>query len=181
MAAKKVDYARLRAFLTRLDAALNRPGVLFLLGGSSLTWRGVKEYSIDIDVALPEGEQDPASLLDAIDVAGDFVEALVDVIRMGETLPLPDGYEERAELAEQFERLTVYHFDPYSIAITKLARSESRDVVDVSNMLLAGLIECGALRRHFESALAGFRRGVSRSDKEDFKRKVEAFYHQHCE
>ncbi len=137
MAGEKIDYARLRAFLTRLDTALHRPGVLFLLGGSSLTWRGLKQDSADVDLALAEGEPDPLPLLDAIEVAADFVEAIVDVIR--------------------------------------------RDTVDVGNMLAAGLIDCAALYQHFESVLARIPRGVSRSDKEDFRRKVETFYAQHCE
>lgn len=62
MAGKKVDLARLRAFLTRLDAALDRPGVLFLLGRSSLTWRGLKQDTADIDLALLEDEPDPIPL-----------------------------------------------------------------------------------------------------------------------
>lgn len=74
----------------------------------------------------------------------------------------------------------MFHFDPYSIALTKLARSEMRDVADVSAMLAAGLIDCAQLRHHFEAVRARFPRGVSRSDKEDFKRKVETFYRQHC-
>lgn len=180
MAGKKVDYKLLRTFLTRLDESLDRPGVLFLLGGSSLTWRGIKDYSADIDLALAEGETDPVPLLDAIDRATDFIEAIVDVIRMGETLPLPEGYAERAELAETFAHLRLYHFDPYSIALTKLARSEGRDIADVSSMLNAGLIDCTSLRHHFESVSTRIPRGVSRSDREDFKRKVETFYQQHC-
>ncbi len=181
MAGKKViDYERLRAFLIRLDASLERPGVLFLLGGSSLTWRGIKPYSTDIDVALDDNEADPLPLLDAIDQAGDFIEAMVDVIRLGGNLPLPEGYADRAEFAEKFNLLSVYHFDPYSIALTKLARFQTRDVADVSGMLNAGLIDCTSLHHHFESVLTRIPRGVSRSDREDFKRKVETFYQQHC-
>ncbi len=181
MPVKRINQEHLRAFLTRLDELLDRPGVIFLLGGSSLTWRGLKQFSADIDIALAEDEPDPEPLRDAIERATDFIEAIVDVIRMGENLPLPDNYADRAELAVKFKNLTVYHFDPYSIALTKLARSEARDIADVSSMLHAGLINCAALHQHFESVAGRFPRGVSRSDREDFRRKVEAFYHQHCE
>lgn len=180
MAGQPVDQERLLAFLKRLDAALNRPGVLFLLGGSSLIWRGIKTESLDIDLALAEDEPDPLPLLEAITVAGDFIEALVDVIRMSESLPLPVGYADRAELAARFEQLTVYHFDPYSVALTKLARSAQKDVRDVGSMLKAGLIDCATLRAHFASVLARYQRRVTRGDWEDFQRKFETFYRQHC-
>jgi len=113
-------------------------------------------------------------------VAGDFVEALVDIMRLGDMFPLPEGYAERAELAEQFRRLSAYHFDPYSIALTKLARSEARDVDDVDSMLKSDLIDCAALRRHSESVLQRLQHSANRSDREDFRRKVDAFYREHC-
>jgi len=86
-----------------------------------------------------------------------------------------------AELAERFKFLSVYHFDPYSIALTKLTRLETRDVVDVSNMVEAGVINCDDLERHFESAFARFPQASNRSDRDDFRRKVDAFRRQHCE
>ena len=59
MVGKRVDKSRLELFLQRLGAALQRPGVLFLVGGSALTWLGVKEFSTDIDVALAADAPDP--------------------------------------------------------------------------------------------------------------------------
>lgn len=44
---KKFDRLLLRAFLTRPDESLDRPGVVFLLGRSSPTWRGVKVLIVD--------------------------------------------------------------------------------------------------------------------------------------
>lgn len=56
----------------------------------------------------------------------------------------------RAELVANFGRLSVYCFDPYSIALTKLARTAGKDALDVSRMLAAGLIDCSTLNAHFE-------------------------------
>jgi hypothetical protein len=180
MAGKTVDKARLQAFLQRLSDLLDRPGVVFLLGGSALTWLDIKRESFDVDLSLAEDEPDPVPLLDAIMGAGDFIEANVDVMRMHELLPLPDGYAERAELVASFGDLKVYNFDPYSIALTKLVRSAQKDIRDVTAMLNAGLIDCPTLHLQFESVLARYQRRVSRGDWEDFKRKVETFYQQHC-
>jgi hypothetical protein len=181
MAGRPIDKKRLQAFLKRLSESLNRPGVIFLLGGSSLTWLEVKRDSIDVDLALAEDESDPVPLLEAIAAAGDFIEAVVDVMRPHEMLPLPEGYAERMELAAQFGPLTVYLFDPYSIALTKLARSAAKDTLDVGGMLQAGLIDCATLRHHFDSVLARYQRRVARGDWEDLQRKFDAFYSRHCQ
>ncbi len=181
MAGKPIDKARLQIFLQRLGEVMaDHPGVVFLLGGSALTWLTVKAISIDIDVSLAEDEPDPIPLLDAIVMAGDFVEATADVVRIADLLPLPEGYAERAIFAGQFGRVSVYCFDPYSIALTKLARSANKDVRDVSAMLRAGLVECSALHEHFESVLLRYQQRASRADWQDFKRKVETFYQRHC-
>lgn len=180
---KQIDKQLLRAFLTRLDESLDRPGVVFLLGGSSLVWRDIKKYSMDIDLALAGDEPDPIVLLDAIDRAQDFIETTVDIIRMGETMPLPDDFGSRAEKVEDLNLrfLTVRHFDPYSIALTKLNRSEQRDFSDVGAMVGSGLIDCAELRHHAESVAKRFPRGTSRPDKDDFRRKVDGFIRQFCE
>lgn len=180
MAGRMIDQARLGAFLQRLGDLLDRPGVIFLLGGSSLTWHGVKRETADVDIGLDEAEADPVPLLDAATQAADLIEARLDVMRMTELLPLPEGYAERAEEAIELGNLRVYHFDPYSIALTKLARSAEKDIIDVAAMLRAGLIDCAMLRHHFESVLARYRRHSQRPKIEDFQRKFEAFYGAHC-
>jgi len=176
MAGQPINKKRLQAFLKRLSELLKRPGVIFLLGGSSLTWLDVKQDSIDVDLALAEDEADPIPILDAIAGAGDFIE----VIRPQELLPLPEGYADRMEMAARFGSLTVYLFDPYSIALTKLARSVAKDTLDVSQMLQAGLIDCATLQHHFDSVLTRYQRRVTRGDWEDLKRKFEAFHNQYC-
>ncbi|MBI5714902.1 MAG: hypothetical protein HZC38_16000 [Chloroflexi bacterium] len=180
MAGRLVDRKRLQAFLERLNMALDEPGAIFLLGGSSLTWRGVKQESADIDLQIVETD-DPVPLLDAIAQAGDFIETRVDVMRLAQEMPLPEGYEERAEPAADFGKLTVYHFDPYSIALTKLARSATKDITDLEAMLQSGLIDCHTLQTHFESVMVSYRQHSQRPKYEDFQRKVEKFYHDHCE
>lgn len=181
MAGKPIDKKRLGAFLERLSIFLERPSTIFLLGGSSLTWRGVKGESIDVDLALAEDEADPIPILDAISSASDFIEANADVMRLNDLLPLPEGYADRAEPAGKFGLLTVFHFDPYSVALTKLARSAAKDTRDVGGMIQAGIIDCATLHAHFESVLSRYKRRVTRGDWADFQRKFEVFYNEHCQ
>ena len=119
-------------------------------------------------------------MLYAILVAGDFVESQPDVIRMGEQVPLAEGAETRAQLVGEFGQATVYVFDLYSIALSKLARAAGKDVQDVKDMLSVGVITCRELRRHYESVAARFSKYVNRGDQAAFRRKVEGFLAEHC-
>ena len=179
MAGRLVDRKRLQAFLERLNMALDQPGQFFCLA-ILLHGEALKQESADIDLQIVETD-DPIPLLDAIAQAGDFIETRVDVMRLAQEMPLPEGYEERAEPAADFGKLTVYHFDPYSIALTKLARSATKDINDIEAMLRSGLIDCERLHNHFESVMVSYRQHSQRPKYEDFQRKVEKFYHEHCE
>lgn len=179
--AARVNKKRLEAFLQRLSNLLDgRLGAVFLLGGSALTWLDVKKDSFDVDLSIVK-DDDPVPLMEAIQGASDFIEANADVIEMGELLPLPEGYAERSRFLSSYGSLSVHCFDLYSIALTKLHRFAAKDTDDVGRMLKAGLIECDALGKHFESVMEQYKKRVTRGDWEDFKRKFESFYRQHCE
>ena len=83
-----IDAEQLREYLKRLDNLLDRPGVLFVVGGSSLTLLGIKDVTLDIDLALAADEADPVYLLEAINKANGG-RYLVDVVKMSMVLPLP--------------------------------------------------------------------------------------------
>jgi hypothetical protein len=72
----------------------------------------------------------------------------VEEVPLGEFVPLPPHARERRRLVGQYGRLEVYVFDPYSIALSKIARGFESDLEDVVFLLREGLIEFGELERH---------------------------------
>jgi len=59
----------------------------------------------------------------------------IDPIPFDEFIPLPSGAEMRHRLVGQYGKLTVYVFDPYSIALSKVERGFKTDIEDVSFLL----------------------------------------------
>ncbi len=53
----------------------------------------------------------------------------------------------------RYGELAVYVFDPYTIALSKIARGFEADLEDVMFMLHQDLIEFGELERHFYTIL----------------------------
>lgn len=64
----------------------------------------------------------------------------------GDFIPLPSGWRERARFIGRFGELDVFHYDPVSIALSKLARGHEQDLDDVRLLLGAGLTSSEAIR-----------------------------------
>lgn len=89
-------------------------------------------------------------MLRAIPGLKDELQVNVELASPGDFIPLPAGWEERSLLAEQGERLTFYHFDPYAQALAKLERDHARDQDDVRALIRSGLVDPERLHRYFE-------------------------------
>jgi hypothetical protein len=77
----------------------------------------------------------------------------VEDVPLDEFVPLPPGAYDRRQLVGCFGGVEAYIFDPYTIALSKIARGFEADFEDVLFMLGEGLIEFAELERLFEQVL----------------------------
>jgi len=143
----------LQSFLQRLGERYPGAGTLYLLGGSALCLLGNPRTTVDVDYAF-ELDAESVEQFEAT-VAELAAEMRLDVegVPLGEFVPLPPQAHERRRLVGRYGQLDVYIFDPYSIALSKIARGFEADLEDVMFLLHEGLIEFGELERHFNTIL----------------------------
>ena len=77
----------------------------------------------------------------------------LEEVPLGEFVPLPPEAEQRRRFVGRFGQLDVYIFDPYSMALSKIARGFESDLDDVMFMLGRDLIEFSELERYFQAVL----------------------------
>lgn len=118
-------------FLKQLGARYSGTGSLYLLGGSALCLLGSARRTIDIDYTVEAPEAVPIE----------------------EFIPLPEEADTRHRRVDQFGSLTVYIYDPYSIALSKVARGFETDLEDVLFMLRQNLIELEPLANYINLAM----------------------------
>ncbi|MBL7065839.1 MAG: hypothetical protein ISS49_16810 [Anaerolineae bacterium] len=148
-----VTLATLQSFLQRLGERSPGAGDFYLLGGSALCLLGNPRTTVDVDYTF---ELDTGSVEQfEVTVAELAAEMCLDVeaVPPGEFVPLPPQAHERRRLVGRYGQLDVYIFDPYSIALSKIARGFEADLEDVMFMLREGLIEFRELERHFNAIL----------------------------
>ena len=146
-----LDRARLQTFLEELSHAAREPTRVYLTGGASQLLRGLRESTIDIDLTL-EPERD--EVLRAMVALKESLGVNVEIVSPAHFVPALPGWRDRCEFAAQLGKLAVYHFDPYTQALSKLERGHDRDLRDVAALVEAGLVDPVRLRALFAEAEA---------------------------
>ena len=150
---ESVTAANLRSFLECLGERYQGFATLYLLGGSALCLLGNPRVTGDVDytyATIPEEEAlFKATVAElAAEMRLDFEDVVIE-----DFVPLPPGAYERRQLIGCFGKVEAYIFDPYPIALSKIARGFEADLEDVIFMLREGLIELDELERFFEQVL----------------------------
>jgi hypothetical protein len=150
----EVDRERLEAFLRALGSAFRRPGRLYLSGGESMVWRGLRNATRDVDIAY---DVDPAHEQEWVRAIRQLKERLrinVEEADPAHFVPLPPGAEGRAEHVGRYGEIDVYLYDAYSVALSKLARGHARDLSDVRALLDVDVLDGARLEELTEAAIA---------------------------
>lgn len=148
-----VTAANLKAFLRRLGERYPHPARLYLLGGSALCLLGSPRTTLDVDYTVDVEPEQAAHFEAVVGVLAAEMRLDLEEVPLAEFIPLPPQAYERRQLVGQFGQLEVYVFDPYSIALSKIARGFETDLEDVVFMWREELIEFDELERHFRAVL----------------------------
>jgi len=140
-----ITAAALQALMQGLGERCSQPATLYLLGGSALCFMGSPRQTLDLDYMAETSTE----------AGHEFQKALVDLeeVPIGEFIPLPASTAERHQLVGRFGQITVYIFDPYTIALSKIARGFESDLEDVLFMIQTGVIRYAELEQHFHEIL----------------------------
>jgi hypothetical protein len=149
----EIATAEILEFVQRLGGRYSGSATLLLLGGSALCLLGNPRRTLDIDY-LAAGPLDHVAELQAtVDTVAAEMKLEVEVVPLGELIPLPDGAESRHRHVGQFGGLTVCVFDPYSIALSKVDRGFEADLQDVVFLIRQGIINLEQLEVYVTAAM----------------------------
>ena len=148
-----ITVANLMQFLQRLGERYPGPATLYLLGGSALCLLGSPRTTVDVDYTFEVATDEAAHFQATVNALAAEMHLDLEDVPLAEFVPLPPAAHERRKFVGEFGQLEVYIFDPYSIALSKIARGFEADLEDVIFMWREGLIEFNALERHFQIVL----------------------------
>ncbi len=140
-------------FLNRLGAQYQEPVTLYLLGGGALCLLGSPRRTMDIDCTLDSTKDVSVDFIQTLESLADAMRLEVEIIPIDEFVPVPAGAEQRHQLVGRFGAIDVFIYDPYTIALSKLARGLESDLQDVIFLLDKGIIQLSALSAYVDTAL----------------------------
>jgi hypothetical protein len=143
----RADAERIHAFVRELGRAARSPARLYLTGGATAVLEGWRGTTVDIDLYL---EPDTDELLRRIPELKELLGLNVELASPAQFIPELPEWRERSRFIERAGRLDVFHFDPYSQALSKLERAFDQDLEDVHAMIARGLVEPGRARLLFD-------------------------------
>jgi hypothetical protein len=145
------DRQRIEHFLERLGQQARLPGRLYLVGGTTMVYEGFRATTMDIDVLVEADDSGP--LMGAIRSLKDELDLNIEFASPRDFIPLPAGWRERSVYIGRYGPLEVFHFDLYSMALSKIERGTERDFQDVLALLRAGRLNMEQLASMFAEIL----------------------------
>jgi hypothetical protein len=142
-----VDAARIRRFMEALGDEAESDVRLYFTGGATAVLMGWRESTVDVDVKIdPEADR----LFRALPRLKEKLELNVELASPDHFIPEVPGWQERSPFIGREGRISYYHYDLYSQALSKIQRGFAKDLGDVEAMLRQGLIERAELFWRFE-------------------------------
>jgi hypothetical protein len=158
----------LEDFLEQLGRCYHHPGRLFLVGGSSLILTAAKVSTLDIDLQFDVADEYHDAFIRCLRLVSRQQGIPVEQASPDQFIPLPKGYADRHQFIGRYGSLDVFHFDYYSVALSKLSRGNEKDFDDVVQMVRQNLIALSRLQDYYREVLPQFESFDVSLDAEDF-------------
>jgi hypothetical protein len=169
----------LMEFLDRLDARFHRPGCVYLIGETTQLFEGWRPWTTHLALTTEVADEHGAVLTRMIAELAREGAVRVDDESPADVIPLPDGYAARARstpLTQEWEagapgRMSLRHFDPYSVAILSIARGDEPDYHMTLMFMDRGWITEGELTARLAGLLPRLTAETIQQDPAELRRK----------
>jgi len=121
---------------------------VYFTGGATAVLMGWRDTTIDIDLRFdPEFDE----LFRALQLLKEKLEINIELASPSDFIPSLPGWEERSEYIGSEGKVSFYHYDLYSQALSKIERGHVQDLNDVKSMFQKGLLDPTKLISLFEA------------------------------
>ena len=134
----------MRAF----GALAKRDAHVYFTGGATAVLMGWRDSTIDIDLRFaPELDE----LFRGLPELKEKLQINIELASPSDFIPPLPGWEDRCRQIGREGKVTFYHYDPYSQALSKIERGHTQDLKDVESMLQNGVLEREKLLSLYQS------------------------------
>ncbi len=163
-----VNRERIEGFLRWLGNHYRHPARLYLVGGATIVYEGLRRQTIDIDLAIEVAADNHGELLAILREARDTLDINIEEASPSDFIPLPAGFADRHQFVDRYGEVDVFHFDLYSLALSKIERGRRQDQLDVMALLESKRLNWDRLKAMYLEILPLMEEKSLKQDSKDF-------------
>lgn len=111
---------------------------VYFTGGTTAVLLGWRETTVDVDLRFdPELDE----LFRVIPEIKERLQINVELAAPSDFIPALPGWQDRCQYIGREGKVSFFHYDPYSQALSKIERGHEQDIQDVETMLQKGFVE----------------------------------------
>lgn len=137
---------RIIEFMRLLGRHAHKPCRIYFTGGTTAVLIGWRESTVDIDLKI-EPELD--EIFRELPKIKEQLDLNIELAAPSDFIPPLPGWQERSRFICDEGKISFFHYDPYSQALSKIERRHEQDLLDVKSMLDEGLIDKSKLLSFF--------------------------------
>lgn len=149
--------------LLNLLADLNEPLELFAIGGTAMVLAGIKEATKDIDFLTTENYQKIKKLFSLAGLKEESSSKNCNIWRLNKLridlfydgfimgIPFPEDWNKISKKIREIGKIKLYILNWYDLIITKISRSEERDIEDILAIIKTQNLDFNFLKKRYYS------------------------------
>lgn len=129
---------KIQEFMRSFGRSARSESRVYFTGGVTAVLMGWRDATIDIDLRFdPELDE----MFRSIPLLKEELQLNVELAAPSDFIPPLPGWETRCRFIEREGKVSFYHYDLYSQALSKIERGHVQDMQDVESMLRDGLVD----------------------------------------
>ena len=172
---KAVNQGTIKRLLTEMGMRLRFPCRLYLVGGTTLVYEGLRAQSKDVDFGFEIENKHDTAFATCIQALKRELDISIELVTPKDFIPLPSGWRDRCRYIARFGQMEVFHYDPVSTALSKIERGRLQDMDDIRVLLREGWMTMDDLKDGYENILPRFMSESLKRDPDRFASRFNAF------
>lgn len=131
------DKEKIEEFMLQFGNSSLSDSHIYFTGGATAVLFGWRDSTVDLDISFLS---DNDELLKSVPAIKEKLQLNIELASPPDFIPELPGWETRSLFIDRKGRVSYYHYDLYSQALSKLERAHAQDLQDVRAMIDRGLI-----------------------------------------
>ena len=138
-----------------------------------MVFEGYLNRTLDINISFEVCDDHLREFVAAVRDLKEQLSLNIEEASPSDFIPVPAGHRERSPYIGRYGQLEVFHFDLYSMALSKIERGTESDFEDVLILLHSGRIDMNVLGHYFEEIMTRYGPESIKQDPVEYRSKFE--------